>query len=272
VDTTVTPTETHTFGYDGSYRVTQNVQGPRGTISYSFTADDRVETATVTSGPAATHTYYPDGSLNTIAWSPVGGLFKYAYTSRGQYNTITFPNGQTRTYAYDDQGRLTQLSNALGATNLASYGYAYDLDWASGQNTMLGQRVGMTASVPSQGFSGAQTKYSYDPLYQLVKAEYPSGAPFNAETHQWSYDAIGNRLTNQINATIQSYTYGKNGTNPLNGQQLRSDGTNACTYDLNGNQATRTGPGGNCVFAYDFDNRLRTITGAASVAYTYDYQ
>jgi trimeric autotransporter adhesin len=272
VDTTVTPAETHTFAYDGSYRVVQNVQGPRGTLSYTYTPDDRVEATTVASGPTATHTYYPDGSLNTIAWSPVGGLFKYAYTPRGQYERITFPNGQARTYAYDGQGRLTQLANALGATNLATYGYTYDVDWASGQNTMLGQRVSMTATVPSQGFSGAQTKYSYDPLYQLVKAEYPSGAPFNAETHQWSYDAIGNRLTNQVNAAIQSYTYGKNGTNPLNGQQLQNDGTNAYTYDLNGNQTTRSGPGGNYVFSYDFDNRLRTITGPVSVAYTYDYQ
>ena len=42
------------------------------------------------------HTYYADGSLNTIVWSPQSGQFKYAYTPRGQYQTVTFPNGQTR--------------------------------------------------------------------------------------------------------------------------------------------------------------------------------
>ena len=41
---------------------------------------------------------------------------------------------------------------------------------------MLGQRVSMTANVPSQGFTNALTKYSYDPLYQLRKAQYPSVA------------------------------------------------------------------------------------------------
>ncbi len=222
VDTTLTPSETHTFGYDTSYRVAQNVQGPRGTLSYTYTPDDRVDTMTIAGTPNVTtaHTYYSDGSLNTISWSPQAGLFKYAYTPRGQYQTVTFPNGQTRTYVYDDQGRLTQIANALGAKNLATYAYGYDVDWVTGLNTMLGQRVSMTANVPNQGFTNAQTKYSYDPLYQLVKAQYPAAPPFNGEVDQWTYDAIGNRLTNQVNAAIQSYTYFKNGANPLDGQEL----------------------------------------------------
>jgi RHS repeat-associated protein len=269
-DTSITPNETHTFGYDSSYRVSQNVQGPRGTLGYTYTADDRVDTLTFSGSPSVTtaHTYYPDGSLNTISWSPQSGSFKYTYTPRGQYQTVAFPNTQTRTYTYDDQGRLTSLANALGATNIATYAYGYDVDWATGLNTMLGQRVSLTADVPSQGFSGAQTKYSYDDLYQLVKAQYPNVAPFSGEVHQWSYDAIGNRLTNQINATIQSYTYEKIGSNPKNAQKLLSDGSNSYAYDFNGSQTSRTGFG----FIYDPDNRLSSINGGTTASYTYDYQ
>jgi RHS repeat-associated protein len=272
-DTSVTPSETHTFSYDSSYRVQQNVQGPRGTLSYTYTPDDRVDIMTIAGTPAVTtgYTYYADGSLNTIAWSLQAGVFKYAYTPRGQYQTVTFPNGQARGYTYDDQGRLTQLSNTLSATNIATYAYGYDTDWATGLPTMLGQRVSMTADVPSQGFANAQTKYSYDPLYQLVKAQYPATAPFNAEVDQWTYDAIGNRLTNQVNTAIQTYTYEQIGVNPKNAQKLLGDGTNTYTYDFNGSQSTRLGPS-NYGFLYDPDNRLASINGNETANYTYDYQ
>jgi RHS repeat-associated protein len=272
VDTSVTPNETHTFGYDGSYRVQSNTEGPRGTLTYTYTLDDRVATMVVQGGPTQTYAYYPDGSLNTIQWSPVAGNFKYEYSPTGQYDTITFPNDQKRTYAYDDQGRLLTLSNTLGATNLASFSYGYDHDWASGGDIMLGQRTSMTATVPAQSLTNAQSKYSYDPLYQLVKAQYPAGAPFNGETHEWTYDALGNRLSSKVNGTGPTYTYLKNGTNPLNGQRLSSDGVNGYTWDPDGSNLTRTGSGGNYGFGYDVDNRLASITGAETATYTYDYQ
>ena len=202
----------------------------------------------------------------------MAGTFKYTYTPLGQYQSVTFPNGQTRGYTYDDQGRLLQLANALGATNLATYAYGYDRNQATGQNTMLGQRSSMTATVPAQGLSTAQSKYYYDPLYQLTRVDYPSGAPFDGEVHQWTYDAIGNRLTNTVNAATQTYTYLKNGANPLNGQRLSNDGVNAYTWDNNGSNLTRNGVPGNFTFGYDVDNRLSSITGAATASYTYDYQ
>ncbi len=74
-----------------------------------------------------------------------------------------------------------------------------------------------------------------------------------------------------MNGTGPSYTYLKNGANPLNGQRLSSDGVNAYAYDPNGSQTARTG-GTNYAFGYDVDNRLTSITGAETATYTYDYQ
>ncbi len=272
-DASVSPNETHTFGYDASYRIQTNTQASRGTITYGFDAADRVTSYTVTGGPMATYAYYPEGSLNTIVWSPAAGQFKYTYTLAGQYQTITFPNGQTRNNSYDDQGRLLQLSNlAPVAGNLATYAYGYDHNWVTDTDTMLGQRTSLTATVPSQGLSGHLTKYEYDPLYQLTKATYPNVAPFNGEVHAWTYDDIGNRLTNTVNATTQTYSYQKIGTNPLNWQRLLNDGVNAYTYDLNGSTITRNGTPGNFTFGWDFENRMNSITGAATACYKYDYQ
>jgi RHS repeat-associated protein len=141
---------------------------------------------------------------------------------------------------------------------------------------MLGQRVAMTATVPSQGLSNHQTTFEYDQSYQLLKATYPNVAPFSGEVDSWTYDAIGNRLTNTVNGATTNYTYQKIGANPNNWQRLLSDGSNTYTYTANGSTATRNGPGGNFAFAwtgtYTWDNRLYGISGATTASYVYDYQ
>jgi RHS repeat-associated protein len=267
-DTSVSPSETHTFNYDSQYRVSSNTQASRGTIGYTYDAADRTASYAITGGPTTTYAYYPDGSLNTIQWTPITGQFKYAYTLTGQYGTVTFPNGQTRTYSYDDQGRLTQLANAHPtAGNLATYAYGYDLNNSTGGYTMLGQRTNMTATVPAQSFSSALTNYYYDNLYQLTRVDYPNAAPFNAEIDSWTYDAIGNRLTNTVNGATTSYTYQKIGTNPNNWQRLTSDGIAAYTYESNGSTATKTA----FTFGWDYENRMTNITGTPNATYGYDY-
>ncbi len=182
------------------------------------------------------------------------GQFDYQYSLTGQYSTITFPNTQSRNYSYDDQGRLLQLANTIGQTDLGTFAYGYD-------NPLLGQRTSMTSAL------GA-TNYSYDSNYQLTGATYPNAAPFNGEVHAWTYDNIGNRLTNTVNASTANYTYFKNGSNPLNGQRLQSDGTKTYTYDANGNV---TGDG-TYTYTWDYENRLTGITGGGLTAtYSYDY-
>ena len=269
-DQFIAPNETHAFAYDSSFRVTSNTQGPRGTLTYTYLPGDLVQTMTVTGGPTTTYTYYPDGSVNTIAWTPIAtGNFKYAYRLNGQYGTITFPNGQTRNYSYDDQGRLLQLANLHPtAGNLATFEYGYDLNHATSTYDRLGQRVTMTANVPNQSLTNAMTQYRYDTNYQLIQANYPSAAPFNGEVHSWTYDGIGNRLTNTVNGTTTNYTYQKLGANPNNWQRLTNDGVDAYTYDFNGNTVTQ----GANTFGWDIQNRMSGISGGGSSTYKYDYQ
>jgi RHS repeat-associated protein len=270
-DTSTNPSETNSFQYDPSYRVATNVQGSRGTLIYQFNSDDSVSSGSVQGGPTTSYTYYPNGALDTIGWTPVSGPFKFTYTMNCQYQTITMPNGQRRNYSYDDQGRLLQLANLHPtAGTLATYGYGYDLNNTTGQYTRLGQRVSMTADVPSQGFAGAVTSYSFDQNYQLVQAGYPPAAPFGGEVDSWQYDAIGNRLTNTINGTPQNYSYLKNLSNPLNGQRLSNDGSNAYTYDANGSILTKSGPASYSL-GWDLENRLSGISGAVTASYTHDF-
>jgi RHS repeat-associated protein len=155
---------------------------------------------------------------------------------------------------YDCQGRLPQLSNTISSTDLGTFSYGYD-------SPLLGQRTSMISAL------GA-TSYSYDSNYQLTGATYPSGTPFNGEVHVWTYDNIGNRLTNTVNSTNANYTYFKNGANPLNGQRLQSDSVKTYAYDSNGNV---TGDG-TYTYTWDYENRLTGITGGGLTAsYSYDY-
>jgi RHS repeat-associated protein len=71
-----------------------------------------------------------------------------------------------------------------------------------------------------------------------------------------------------VDGEPRTYTYFKNGSNPLNGQRLASDGELAYTYDANGNTLTRTG----VMFGWDADDRMTSISGAVTASYTYDHQ
>jgi RHS repeat-associated protein len=273
VDGSVSPSETHAFNYDASYRVATETQGPRGTLTFTYTPAGRRASYAVGGGASAAYTFYPDGSLDTIQWSPVSGAFKYAYDLRGRTQQITFPNGQHRDYTYDAQGRLVQLASVHPtAGNLATYRYGYDVDNATALPGMLGQRTSLTANAPAQGLLGALTKYYYDRNYQLTGADYPSAPPFNSEVDRWTYDAIGNRATATVNGVVSTYSYAKNGTNSLSGQRLTSDGANTYAYDANGSMISKVSVAGQLSATWNVERRLVALSGTTSAYYGYDYK
>ncbi len=272
VDTLSSPAETHLFTYDSSFRVISDVQGPRGTVSYTYGVADRPATMSVAGGNTETYGYYPDGSLRTIEWSAVPGSFLYEYSLAGQVQTVTFPNGQTRQRTYDRQDRTTLVRNTHPTTGvLAEFSYGYDVDPFTGQANMLGVRTSVTATVPALGLSGAVTNLGYDSRYQLVRADYPATAPYNGLSATWSYDGAGNRTSASANGAVDSYVYRKFGGNPLNSPQLESDGSNAYVYDGEGNITARSGTRGNFTFSWDYENRLAAVGGGLAASYRYDY-
>lgn len=265
--------DTHSFTHDGAGRIIVNAQGSRGAISYLYNGDDSVASYAVAGGPTATYGYYPDGSLRTILWSPVAGEFRYDFTLAGQQQRLTFPNGQTRNSGHDDQGRLVQVSNIDPvAGTIATYAYGYDLNQGTGQFDELGQRVSVTATVPSQGLANQLTRYQYDPLYQLSRVTYPNVPPFAGQVDSWTYDPIGNRLTSVINGATQTYTYQKIAGNSSNWQRLLSDGVNSYSYDSDGNTTSKSGPNGTLNLSWYTEDRLKAMSGTATAGYAYDYQ
>jgi RHS repeat-associated protein len=97
--------------------------------------------------------------------------------------------------------------------------------------------------------------YTYDPLYRLTAADYSTGEFFH-----YTYDAVGNRLTQETGAGTNTYTY------DIANRLTSTDGV-PLTWDANGNLLSD----GASSYSYDPANRLRTVDqGATSYTFIYD--
>jgi RHS repeat-associated protein len=102
------------------------------------------------------------------------------------------------------------------------------------------------------------TSYGYDNIYQLLSAT--QGA---TTTESYTYDPVGNRTAS---LGVASYT-----TNSSN--ELTSTSSASYSYDLNGNAATKTDSTGITTYAWDFENRLTSVTlpgSGGTVQFSYD--
>jgi RHS repeat-associated protein len=246
----------------------------RGTVDYTWgTSTDLMASYKITDPEVPpndtqtiTYGYFADNSVASIHWSRGPGSYRYTYDGNGQPITISFPNGQTRNFTYDDQGRLTKIRNLLGTTNLATFDYEYDKDNDTGLFTVLGQRTKVTATVPALSPIATKTELFYDASSQLTRTRTTTTS---ATEQSWTYDAIGNRLTQTAGGTTTTYSYVKNGTNPNNSARLATAGANALSHDVNGNMTAF----GAITYAWDVLDRLKTRTGGGLTStFSYDAQ
>jgi RHS repeat-associated protein len=256
-----------TYAYDGNDNLTQTTDGAgtetytydtldnltkvtRGTDSFSYVYDigsNRTQT-TYPDNTAVTATYDNDERLATVA---SGGLTtSYGYDPAGELTTTTLPsaNGFVETRAYDRAGRLTSVTNKKGTTTLSSFAYTLD-------------PVGNPTKTVRTGATSETDVYTYDGLDRLTSVCFQASCPGGSDPFvRWTYDAVGNRLTEARPTGTTSYTYN-------NADQLTQAGSTAYTYDQNGNEKTA----GATTFAYDLANRLvSTTSGTTTTTYTYD--
>ncbi|MEW5938462.1 MAG: RHS repeat-associated core domain-containing protein [Chloroflexota bacterium] len=96
--------------------------------------------------------------------------------------------------------------------------------------------------------------YAYDPLQRLTSADYSTG-----EYYHYTYDSVGNRLTETTNEDWKTYVYDS-------ANRLTSANGVTYTFDANGNLLND----GTNVYAYDSANRLTSATGSSG-SFTYNY-
>ena len=286
------PVEDVTYTYDGYGRLSGKTD-QAGTETYAYGDSDELTQRTVeyVGVPAKTlgRSYYPDGSVQSI--TTPAGTFTYQYSLAGWLTALTNPfsenteftyleNGWLKTqqsgkpfialYTYNALGQLTTLTNIQRGGNnetiLSSFtGMTYD---------GVGNRLGVTADVPSLPSLSGATTYAYTINNRLTQE---ASARLGGYTNNYAYDAAGNPTTfkgqartynskNQLTGgtgLAGSFAYdGEGNSTTYNGQTIAFDTRDCATafgsnvtagYDSNGlrvwKQSTETF--GRTYFLYD---------------------
>ncbi len=197
-------------------------------ITYRYTALNQLESLT-------------EGSETT----------EYVYDELGRQREVRYPNGAVTTTAYDTLSRplLVETKDAAGALIART---AYTLDDA-GHRTRL-EELDRTVD------------YTYDALYRLTSETVTDQN--KTRTTTWTYDKVGNRLTQDVDGLLTTYEYDDNDrllTETTGGQVTRY------TYDANGNTLSKSGPEGTVTYTWNQDGRLIGASdGSQTLAFTYD--
>ncbi|MGA2234437.1 MAG: RHS repeat-associated core domain-containing protein [Terriglobales bacterium] len=175
-----------TTNYDALGRVLTITDADGGTVSYTYTNNDVLQTVSGTQTFQKQLEYDGLGRLTSVCEisstlplvgtcgqsSAQTGLWtKYTYDALGHLLTVrqdaqaAAGSQQTRSFVYDMLGRLASETNP--ETNNIAYTYGYDTDSTCGtSNSDLVKRGDAVGNV---------TCYAYDKMHRLTAATYPSG-------------------------------------------------------------------------------------------------
>jgi RHS repeat-associated protein len=287
--------ETTTYSYDALNREVGRDYTNDADVTTTYTATGQV--ASVTDGRGTTSYSYDSRDRLTRLDYPDGGYVEYGYDAAGNRVRLTTPHGET-TYAFDVANRLTEVTdtngtttysyNAVGSRAGVSYPNGVETDYSYDRRNRLTRietrddtgtvLLGLTYTHNDNGTrarisedSGRVVDYAYDALDRLIEEAVTDAAVGNRTT-SWSYDDVGNRLTETTNSVagteMVTYSYDAN-------DRLQSEtgpaGTTTYDYDANGNLTQRTAPDGTVTYSWSDDDRLVGANdGSQSVSYTYD--
>lgn len=212
------------FTYDSTWNKVHTAQDGRGnTTTYNWNATT--------------------GTLTNVQRPMVGGLtpqVSYAYTSRGQIDTVTDETGVISKFSYD--ATYEKLTSAV-----LDYGTSPHLNLT----TAFGyDSVGNTTSVTDP--NGNQLTASFDSERRLTQTTAPS--PFSYQTKLF-YDANSNVTKVQKQVTSEPAWQ-----------------TTTFTYSVTDKKLTATNPVGKVsTWAFDGADRLQSFTDAQSRQFQYSY-
>ncbi len=258
------PTDTDVvYGYENCVNGTGRIcsmTDASGTTTYEYTPKGQVkkETKVIDSVTYVTqYTYDMNGNIKTMTY-PGGRVVTYNYTNDrvvsvlnnaanlatninykpfGGMSSVTYGNGIAGTISYDNQYRISGIQ--AGAVLNLSYG-SYDAN---------GNITGITNTLdPTQNKT-----FGYDALDRLTSAN-ASGIWGSLG---WTYDEVGNRLTE--NSTAYIYVTGSN--------KLSTVGGISYGFDNNGNTTAE----GTRAFTYNQNQRLDWVTEGMSIFGVYLY-
>jgi RHS repeat-associated protein len=246
------PTGTYAFAYDNMGRLTGTTTNYTFLTTKTFTNAYTYDAASNRTGftdPESGSTTYAYDTLNRLqTLTPPaaisGGSFGFSYDALSRRTQMTRPNNVATNYGYDNLSRLLSVLHQVSASTID--GASYTVDSAGNRTAKTDQRLALT------------TNYGYDPIYQLLSATQGS-----TTTESYTYDPVGNRLS-----SLGVASYSNNTSN-----ELTSTSNASYTYDLNGNTLTKAVGSNTTTYAWDYENRLTSVTlpsGGGTVSFKYD--
>ncbi len=177
-----TTTLTTKYAYDGASRIA-NMTYPDGTlVTYQHDAAGYVSTVTAK---------LPGASAATT-------LATLTHQSFGPLNAVTYGNGIAEKWAFDNSYRPTSIMDTLSGAPVQNLAYGYD--------------VADNVKSIADAVNAANTQtFGYDSINRLISAASGTGG---YGSYAWTYDKVGNRLTQILNGTSTAYGY-TSGTNRL---------------------------------------------------------
>jgi RHS repeat-associated protein len=243
------PTGTYAFAYDNMGRLTGTtttysfLSNTPFSNSYSYDADSNRTGFTAPDGSTNTYSYDTLNRLTTLANSWAGS-FGFSYDALSRRTQMTRPNSVTTNYTYDKLSHLLSVLHHLSGSTID--GAVYTLDSAGNRTAKQNDLAGVTSN------------YSYDSIYELTQV-----LQGTTTTESYSYDAVGNRTAS---LGVASYT-----TNSSN--EMTANSNASYTYDANGNTLTKVVGSNTTSYAWDYENRLTSVTlpnSGGTVSFKYD--
>lgn len=225
--------------------------------SYDLTGAELYARFSSASGAGVTRVYDGFSRLKSETNNASGTSYtvSYSYDLNNNKESVTYPDGQKFTYLYTTNNNLEYIRDPSNATVYSviydNYGRADYATRPSSLKTDLGYDSISRVNLLSHDFSSTGADISYGFVYN----------PAN----QISTLNISNGLYNYDNADkLSRGEYTANGLN----QYTNIDGTKVFQYDAKHN--LKIDPVLNQSYVFDDENRLTSISGAASLALTYD--
>ncbi|MCL4676500.1 MAG: hypothetical protein KJZ59_10895, partial [Pararhodobacter sp.] len=243
----------------GNYGVGRLTAAQNDGADFAFTRDARghvVSDARTIGGITYTTTYQYDAAGRLVAIGyPAGRTVSYLRNTAGEIVAVTtaLPGEPAHTVAdgivWEAFGPVQRLTHGNGVTALRHYdadGHLTQWDVSGLLNrTYVRDAAGRITEIYDADPSRSET-YGYDDADRLSGAAGPYGA------RTWTYDAVGNRLSQDKDGQWSGYTYGGN-SNRL--YQVAGHAASSLDYDAAGNTRVK----GAFAFTYNAANRLRSV-------------
>lgn len=243
------------YTYDRFGRMLQD-----GAVEYSYDKNGNVETLEYPNGVTATYTYDFADRQSTLVMqdgsNPAETLVSASsYKPLGPLASLSLGNGLTETHDFDSRYLPADITVS---SSLLSWTYGHD-------------DVGNPTSIADNLDSVSDRTYEYqDPQYFLTAGNGPWGNRW-----EYTYDKIGNRLSDPVNGTYSYIANGATGNTPRIEEINPGVGfPSAYAYDAVGNVAdTDSNLSGapRFLFTYGDDRRMSQSDGSKGpTTYTYD--